>query len=386
MSEFDDIRPYYDNEVPAVLQRVIADDELIDTLLGNKFPRLSKWIPWLLRPVARWKLRGVVRDMNSLSDFQDHFYQILHGVLDKSCDGYSFSGLDKLQTGTAYLFISNHRDIALDPLMVGLALRSVDRDTVRIAIGDNLLSKPYVAKLMRLNRCFVVKRSVTGRREKLEALKTLSRYIRHSITGDIASVWIAQKEGRSKDGNDKTETALLKMLALSWDNKSGDKEADFGAAIDQLNLIPVAISYEYDPCDADKGRELYAKASGEKYIKAEDEDVASIYKGLLGNKGRIHVSFGEVVKNTTDADSLAAEIDAQIYRTYKLFPSNIVAYEILGQRQDLDKLHALWPECDWQAVRDAFTERLESVPEAHRAIVLDGYARPVINQLNAQQD
>jgi hypothetical protein len=155
--------------------------------------------------------------------------------------------------------------------MVNLALSDAGMETVRIAIGDNLLSKPFASDLMRVNRSFIVKRSVVGRREKLENLKKLSAYIRHSITNDSASVWIAQREGRAKDGHDRTETALLKMLALSK-----QKEQSFAQATAELNLVPVAISYEYDPCDVDKGRELYAKEQGEDFLRRQRELMTAV--------------------------------------------------------------------------------------------------------------
>ena len=171
--------------------------------------------------------------------------------------------------------------------MINLGLILNQHKTVRIAIGDNLLRKPYASDLMRVNRSFIVKRSVTSRRDKLEALKTLSRYIRHSITDEQVSCWIAQAEGRAKDGCDRTETALLKMLALS---KS--KEQSFGAAIQEINLIPVSISYEYDPCAGDKARELHASEQGLTYIKDEFEDLDTILKGLVEYKGRIQLVLG----------------------------------------------------------------------------------------------
>ena len=178
MNEFDDIRPYNDAEVPQVLERLIADKEFLDLLLVRKLPRLSKFILWPLKPVARSLIqRGLQKltaDVRTVADFQSHMSVALEDILDRTTSGYGFSGLDNIDPNKAYLFISNHRDIALDPAMINLALILTDLKTVRIAIGDNLLRKPYASELMRVNRSFIVKRSVTGRREKLEALKTLS--------------------------------------------------------------------------------------------------------------------------------------------------------------------------------------------------------------------
>lgn len=380
MSEFDDIRPYKDDEVRDVIKRVIADKELIDIILTARLPTCAKVCPWLLRPVVRWKLRSATYSIKTIKEFQAYFTGILLDLLDNSTDGYSFSGLDNLEPDKTYLFISNHRDIALDPLLIGLALKDGGMESARIAIGDNLVEKSYAEDLMRLNDCFIVKRSVTGRRQKLEALKTLSRYMRQSVVNEKVPVWIAQKEGRSKDGNDQTETALLKMLALS-----GAKEAGFVGAIDELNLVPVAISYEYDPCEADKGRELYIKGRGEDYVKSENEDIDSIYKGFFGYKGRIHLEFGLPISGHEDADSLAEEIDRQIHSNYRLFPSNIIAYQIESHGEGLDKLKQQWPDEDWEMAEHRFRARLQQISAAHRDVVVSAYARPVINQLKAKQ-
>lgn len=387
MNEFDDIRPYHDAEVPQVLERLIADREFLDLLLMRKAPRLSKFIPPLLKPLVRLiiqrNLRRLTANVRSVEDFQSHMSVALEDILDRTTTGYGFSGLDNIDSDKAHLFISNHRDIALDPAMVNLALIMTDLKTVRIAIGDNLLRKPYASELMRVNRSFIVQRSVTGRREKLEALKTLSRYIRHSIKKDGASCWIAQAEGRAKNGCDRTETALLKMLALSK-----AKEQNFGQAIQEINLIPVSISYEYDPCAVDKARELYTAQQGLDYVKDEFEDLDTIVKGLNGQKGRIQVNFGEPIATVYEnADDLAAEIDRQIHSHYQLFPSNIIAWQMQGDRDDktLSYLKAQWPDENWIEAKILFESHISTIPSVHRQIAIDAYAAPVDNQL-AQVD
>ena len=387
MNQFDDIRPYRDSEVSAVISRLIADNEFIDLLLSRRLPKLWRLAPWLLKPIARPLLRRSLRrltaDVTTVADFQDHVKVGLQNSLDKTTDGYAFGGLDQLDPDQAYLFICNHRDIALDPAMVNLALHTVGLDTVRIAIGDNLLSKPFASDLMRVNRSFIVKRSVEGRREKLESLKNLSAYIRHSIVEDKASCWIAQAEGRAKDGNDQTETALLKMLTLSK-----TKQQTFGEAIGQIKLMPVSISYEYDPCIVEKTKELYAAKRGEDYIKSEFEDLDSIQKGFLGYKGRVQVNFGDVVGYDFEtAEDLAVEVNRQIYSLYQLFPTNIVAWKIQqgANAEALDQLKQQWPEEDWPQAEAKFQQHLNSVPEEQQALVIDAYAAPVKNQLDYQQ-
>ena len=320
--------------------------------------------------------------VKSVQDLQFHMTTSLKNILDKTTDGYSFGGLDQLDANKSYLFISNHRDIALDPAMVNLALHTVNLDTVRIAIGDNLLKKPFASDLMRINRSFIVKRSATGRREKLDALKTLSSYIRHSIVNEKVSCWIAQAEGRAKDGNDRTETALLKMLALSK-----TKQQSFADAISELQLMPVALSYEYDPCIVEKANELYAASQGQTYVKTEFEDLDSIQKGFVGYKGRVQVNFGEPISQVSEnADDLALEIDRQIHCLYQLFPTNILAWQMQGERETatIELLKQYWPDENWAEAQDKFNAHLELMPEAQRELVINIYAAPVIKQLAYQ--
>ncbi len=380
MNEFDDIRPYNDAEVPAVIARLIADPEFIDLLLSRKVPLLAKLCPWFLRPFVRLGLRKLTRDMRTVNDLQVHMSEALAKVLDATTDGYSFGGLDNLDPCKAALYISNHRDIALDPALVCQGLFAAGKDSVRIAIGDNLLSKSFAADLMRVNRSFIVKRSATARREKLEALKQLSRYIRHSISQEKVSIWIAQAEGRAKNGRDRTETALLKMLALS----KGEGQ-DFATATGELNLIPVSISYEYDPCDADKARELYSAQQGTAYVKKEFEDLDTIQKGILGYKGRVHVNFGQPVgEGFENADALAAEVDRQIFSHYQLFPTNIIAWQMQGNSEGIEVLQQQWPEEDWLKAQTSFQSHIDQIPADHRQIVIDAYAAPVDNQIAYQ--
>jgi hypothetical protein len=380
MNEFDDIRPYNDAEVPAVIARLIADPEFIDLLLSRKVPLLAKLCPWFLRPFVRLGLRKLTRDMRTVNDLQVHMSEALAKVLDATTDGYSFGGLDNLDPCKAALYISNHRDIALDPALVCQGLFAAGKDSVRIAIGDNLLSKSFAADLMRVNRSFIVKRSATARREKLEALKQLSRYIRHSISQEKVSIWIAQAEGRAKNGRDRTETALLKMLALS----KGEGQ-DFATATGELNLIPVSISYEYDPCDADKARELYSAQQGTAYVKKEFEDLDTIQKGILGYKGRVHVNFGQPVgEGFENADALAAEVDRQIFSHYQLFPTNIIAWQMQGNSEGIEALQQQWPDEDWLKAQTSFQSHIDQIPADHRQIVIDAYAAPVDNQIAYQ--
>ncbi|HAZ79776.1 MAG TPA: hypothetical protein DCX08_07565 [Porticoccaceae bacterium] len=384
MNEFDDIRPYHDSEVPEAIARLTKDPELLNLLLSRQFPVLSSVFSTLFfviaRPFLRHSLQRHTRDVVTVDDFQSHMTKRLVAVLERTTDSYHFSGLKNLDPNTAYLFMSNHRDIALDPAMICLGLTSVKRNTVRIAIGDNLLSKPFASDLMRINRSFIVKRSILGRREKLSALKKLSRYIRHSLSQENISIWIAQAEGRAKNGYDKTETALLKMLSLSKDASDS-----FAEGIGELNIIPVAISYEYDPCDSGKAGELHAQNMGLTYAKDPFEDLESIQKGFLGYKGRIQVTFGAPVTNQYDsADSLAAEIDRQIHLNYQLFPTNIIAWQMQSRAQnstEIEQLKSQWPEENWAMAEQKFKTHISAMPRDHRVIAIASYAAPVESQL-----
>ena len=378
MNTYDDIRPYRDDEVPQVLSRLSGNREFIDTLLSIKYPKMARWMPWLVRPIIGRALQKAFKKITTVRDLHDTMRASLGNLLKKIDCTVTVSGLDKLDRDTPYLFVSNHRDIAMDPAFVNAALYDDGRETVRIAIGDNLLTKEFTSDLMRVNKSFIVKRSASGRREKLAALLQLSHYIRHSLTEEHSSIWIAQREGRAKDGVDKTEPALLKMLTLSK-----QKEQTFAEAIGELNVVPVAISYELDPLDAAKGKELYAKETDGVYEKDEHEDLASIYNGVVGRKGAVHVAFGTPLKSGIDsADIMAAEVDRQIIGNYQLHPTNLIAYELLdGESEDVAKWKADI-NCDWVEAARKFNDRMNTVPEEFRHIVLAMYANPVRQKLN----
>jgi len=254
MSEFDEIRPYNDDEVPHVLQSLLEDTEFLDAVirLKIKFP-LGPLRP-LLRALVKSRLKKEVANISSVNDFQQRIESYLVRALEDSSTKFTVSGLEKLNPDNAYLFISNHRDIAMDPALTNLAIYRAGFSTLRIAIGDNLLTKPSASHLMRLNKSFIVNRSATAPREKLKAAKLLSKYIHHSVVSDSENVWIAQREGRAKDGLDRTNSAIISMLSYSK-----PKAQSLSEYIREANIVPVSISYEYDPCDADKARELYVK-------------------------------------------------------------------------------------------------------------------------------
>ena len=376
MSEFEGIRPYNDAEVPGVLERLLSDQDLMRMLAGYRFPRLNRLLPGLARSVVQMALKREARGVKSVDDLQHRLEPYLDRLIESSTLTVTYSGLDNLRRDQAHLFIANHRDIVMDPAFVNYALYHAGHPTPRIAIGDNLLQRPFVADLMRLNKSFIVHRSLTGRREKLQAYQTMSAYISHSIA-EGQSIWIAQAEGRAKDGLDETDSAIIKMFCM------GRKSEPFAEVICSLSMVPVSISYEWDPCDGMKARELEQRAREGSYSKEPGEDDRSIAMGLTGYKGRVHVAFGEpLTAEYGDAKLVAAAVDRQILGHYRLYPSNYLAFE---QSEGLPAALADWRKeyaaADLAAEEQRFQARLQALPEAQRPFWLLQYANPVRSRL-----
>lgn len=325
---FADIRPYNDLEVPQVLQRLLASDELPHAIIGFNMP----WLPVRLRslfvPVLRFVLKRKLRHVQTVEQFQHWLSRMLKLLVKRTCTEVEVRGLDKLTAGQAYLWISNHRDIAMDPLLINYSLYKAGWQTSRIAIGDNLLSNKDIADIMRLNKSFVVKRNIGSRREKLTELQKLSAYIRHSLeTGH--SIWLAHKEGRAKDGIDKTDTAVLKMLALH----GRSLKEDFATSMMALKPVPVCIQYEWDPCDLLKAKELVAIKQHGSYKKAENEDTHSILLGLIGKKGKVVIDFGQplAAQQCQTPEDMAQAIDTQLQQAQQVTVVQETALSLLQQ-------------------------------------------------------
>lgn len=378
MDQFESIRPYNDNEVATVLQRLLSDVEFLSIITQFRFPTASTYLGWLLRPLIARTLRKQLSQVHSVDALQERVEPYVERSIVQATDGISFSGIEHLDAEQPHLYMANHRDIVMDPAFVNYALFQAKHRTPRIAIGDNLLQRPFVSDLMRLNKSFIVRRSLTNRREKLRAFQLLSAYINHSILHDQESIWIAQAEGRAKDGDDRTETAILKMFHLSR------KDEDFQQVIKSLRLVPVAISYEYDPCDLAKARELYTLASTGEYVKAVGEDDASIAQGITGYKGRVHVHFcPALTEGFSDSRELANLVDQHIWRDYRLFPVHYLAWAMWEQQdaglevpeisEVFDRQQIIRAEQQWQ-------QRLAACPVEHRPYLIMQYAMPLQNQ------
>ncbi len=373
---FADIRPYRDDEVAAVLARLLNNPEFLGAMASLRLGRLASIAPSLVRPLVRFMLAREVRDVADVRGMQVIIERYMQRMIERATGGFSVSGLDRLNPVRPYLYMSNHRDIAMDPAFTNFALHRNGYDTVRIAIGDNLLTTPWVSDLMRLNKSFIVKRSVSSPRELFAASKNLANFIQHSLLQENAAIWIAQREGRAKDGIDRTEPVIIKMLSMSRDKR----EQAFGEHIQSLGIVPVAISYELDPCDAMKARELHQLATQGSYEKGEQEDVASIAEGISGEKGSVHVSFGSPLGGgLDDPQAVAAEVDRQITREYCLHPTNLYAYHRLHGKDAPVPADLYLEEGDCS--ESGFHARIDAMPEEHWPYALGIYANAVVSKL-----
>ena len=372
MTKFDAIRPYYDSEVNEVL-RASLNHPMMKAIMEFTFPNVEEEV---------WKEQ--LSKVNSIREFQINFvYQSIQRVLERSSEGLTTSGFEKLDPNTSYLYISNHRDIILDTSLLNVALYDHGLIMTASAIGDNLVQKDFLLKLSKLNRNFLVQRGLSPR-ELLQSSKLMSEYIYHLLAEENRSVWIAQREGRTKDGNDATHPGVLKMLGMASDEKRG---MDF---FKKLKIVPVSISYEYDPTDALKMPQLVAHSKDEVYIKEKNEDFITLMSGIIGQKKGIHIHIGNVLDNEYDQiiaetdnnnkqiQALAQVIDDSILQSYKLWPTNFIAYDISYKTNRFAHLY------DGKE-RQIFERRLEMRIDAENETMREGflamYANPVVNKL-----
>ena len=301
-------------------------------------------------------------------------------------DSLTCSGIDRVEKKQPYIFITNHRDIVLDSSFLNMLLFKYGYNTTQVAIGGNLLISPMITNLVRINKSFIVKRNIPPR-ELYEYSKLLSSYIAHTLSERKESVWIAQREGRSKDGSDKTQYSLLKMLAMSYEGEERD-------IFMKMNIFPVAVSYEYDPCDMFKAIELFSAANGGPYAKTKEADFQSMITGILGYKGRVEVSFSNPL---TDKDfdalnelhsndflkGLASIIDNRIYSAYKLWDTNFIAYDLLnGSAVFSDRYTVESKEKFINYLKEKSNKLEEFYPKRDLLnLMLNMYANPIKNKL-----
>ena len=315
-----------------------------------------------------------------MRDVQTLMSRYMDAVIEKTVFDFTVDGLESLVPGQPYLFVSTHRDIMMDSGLMNFAIHRAGHETSRIAVGDNLFGEPYAADLMRLNKSFIVHRSLKGR-ELLLALQLLSEYIHHCVE-DSENVWIAQREGRAKDGIDRTDPALVKMLAM------GKRKLPLCESLAGLHIVPVAISYEFDPCDEFKARELHEVRTTGSFTRTAAGDLRHIAAGMTGFKGRVHVAFGEELRcEDEDAEAVAAAVDRQIIRNYRLYETNYRALEILLDEGELDspalRQATAGRDVDIRS-RELFDRRLARVEGELRDLYLFGYANPVISRYECE--
>lgn len=372
MQKFDSIRPFYDTEVNDALSDVIQHP-MMKALMNFSFPDVADEV---------WKEQ--LKRTHSIRDFQCNFiYQSVRKILEKSSEGLTTSGFEHLEKNTSYLFISNHRDILLDTTLLNATLFEHGLVMTASAIGDNLVKKSFLKILAKLNRNFLVLRGLSPR-EMLQSSKLLSEYIKQLLLHENRSVWIAQREGRTKDGNDATNPGVLKMLGMASEDKNVMEY------FKKVKIVPVSISYEYDPTDVLKMPQLMAEANNEIYVKEKNEDFQNILSGVLGQKKRIHIHIGKVIDSEIDTIvatednsnkqvlALAQAIDDAILTNYKLWPTNFIAYDILHKTNQYSHLYT-------ENEKSLFERRLEMRIDHDNPVLLEGflsmYSNPVVNKL-----
>jgi 1-acyl-sn-glycerol-3-phosphate acyltransferase len=308
-------------------------------------------------------------------------------VMNTTTQGVTSEGLYNLKPKDSYLYISNHRDIILDPAILQVILFDKGFDTTEIAIGDNLLIYPWITDLVKLNRTFIVNRNLSVK-QMLESSARLSNYIRFTLTMKKNSIWIAQREGRAKDGNDRTQTSLLKML-----NMSGSKSLVIN--FKELKIVPISISYEYEPCDYLKSLGSLNKMKNSDYHKTEEDDLHHMGRGLQGQKGRVHYSFGKPIiddllqlrKISAKNDQLTALselIDKQIHLNYRLWASNYISYDILNKSNEYESKYSDVDKSAFMTYIEDHVNRCNlDIPEDKeqvKTLMLEMYANPVANK------
>ena len=379
-AEYDEIRPYLPEELPQVFEELIADPEF-QAAMGYAFQGM---------PFEQ--IAAAMRASKTNLEFQKALvYPFIKGVIQKLSSGITMS-YDNKEHMAKSLCISNHRDIIMDSAFLCIVFVETVGNTVEIAIGDNLLIRPWIKKLVRVNRSFIVQRSASIR-EMLASSKRLSSYIHHTITERNQPIWIAQREGRAKDSNDRTQEGLIKMFSMY----SGGDIID---ALKILNIAPTTISYEYDPCDYLKAKEFQQKRDNPEWKKSPMDDLINMKAGMFGYKGGIHYHIADCINEEIDAidrslgknektAAVARIIDKHIHSNYKFWAINYYFYELLtGDTRFADKYTA-----DEKAKLDAYLQgQIAKVDlpnrddEFCRTKILEMYANPVINYLKATEE
>lgn len=380
-SEFDDIRPYYDEEIPFVIERLLKDPQF-QIIINYLFPG---------KKADAFKI-GMQR-FTTTYDFQSKLLKkLIFDLAGKTTTGLTWNGIKNVSKTVAYTYISNHRDIVLDASLLNIILLESGYNSTEIAIGDNLLLADWIKDLVRLNRSFIVKRDVPLK-QVLEVSRHLSEYIHFTVRDKKQSVWIAQREGRAKDSNDRTQESLLKMLAMGRDE-------NFLKNLMELNILPTTFSYEYDPCDYLKAQEFQQKRDNPDFKKTKQDDLLNMKTGLTGYKGNVHMQIGQPVNpSLMELDPslgrnelvphVASIIDTEIFRNYKFYPINYIAYD---RRWGNGFFRDKYTSDDIETVERYFRQQLNKVDlpvkdTAYLTIKMEEmYAYPVKNFLSVSNE
>ena len=375
-AEFDAIRAYEDRDLGATIKTLFAD-EAFRSVLQSLFPNQS--LPLLEKQLSSY---------TSILEFQKKF---IHGLvtqlIQKTGNGLTLDISALTNKEVPYTYISNHRDIILDSALLDILLIDAEcPQTVEIAIGDNLLVYPWIKHLVRLNKAFIVQRSLSLR-EMLVASKLMSRYMHFVITQKKNPIWIAQREGRAKDGNDRTQEAVLKMIAMGGEGTATER-------LMAMHIVPLSISYEFDPCDFLKAKEFQMKRDNPAYKKTRADDLVNMQTGLFGYKGRVHYACAPCIddwiatrKGLANAEFFAAtarRLDEEIYRNYRLYPNNFVALDLLNNEKDYISHYSEEDKVQFEQYLQQQIDKID-LPNKDEAFLrerlLEMYANPAKNQL-----
>ena len=375
MDPFKNIRPYTDAEVAEVLQSLANNSSVLKALIGLQFPGILSKAPFLKFFVKR-NLAFQIKNIQTIDDYQMIFKDLMEKVVKESIASFKVNGLERLNKNDNYLYISNHRDISLDAALLALHLHKSGFKTFNIAVGNNLMEETWASDLFRLNKSFIIQRSGGTKKEIYSGLSLASQFIHQSIFQDNTSVWIAQKQGRAKDGIDETDPALLKMIHLS--ERKSQHEAHY---FNTLKVVPVSISYEYDPNDQLKARELDLLQANSEYLKEKDEDLKSIANGITGFKGNVTINLSEPMIFAEDDgyQMISNKISQSILTNYKLHASNYAACKLMG----LDFTQETFDAEEITQAETELNQRVQSLETGARSKLLEQYANPVIRQIQS---
>lgn len=382
-TEFDEIRPYNNGEIKQVVEELLHDRQFSRILKG-----LVPWLPQFLRNAL---IRTAFIGVNSTLDFQMRFMKpVVKYVLHRCARKVTFDHNGIEPGEERFTFVSNHRDIVLDSAILDLLLAKAKFPTTcEIAIGNNLLIYPWIKKLVKLNKAFTVRRGLSPR-ELMESSILMSRYMHHAINEKKENIWIAQREGRAKDSNDRTQESVLKMLAMGGEGTPAER-------LKNLHITPLTISYEYDPCDYLKAKEFQQKRDNPAFKKSKQDDLDNMKTGIWGKKGHIHYQTAPSINTWIDElahlpktkffTAVARRMDREIHRGYMLFPGNYVALDLLNGNSAHSNRYT---PADKQRFEQYLEQRIGLIDLPQKDIpflrgkMLAMYANPVINKEEAE--